>query len=195
MPSAEYDLRYLQVGLDQLETYLLAKELYWPINAAAPAGEPPYPQLTPGGLLLARQRLQASAKSPVEQDTLAGLERRFQAVLSQWRTAWGKKAAADFHARLRLWGDFLDEYRQRPAAQFDRYAYEVSRRVQLNLLRPEALALPGAEIDALNGLDKLLQAVFLPGSFAWEATLQPAFPQTDYWFLYGKLSRDLKGSE
>lgn len=195
MPSAEYDLRYLQAGLDQLEAYLLASELYWPINASAPAGEPPYPQLTPGGLLLARQRLQATAKSQAEQDELAGLERQLQAMLSKWRTAWGKKAAADFHSRLRLWGDFLDEYRQRPAAQYDRYDYEVSRRVQLNLLRSEAGQLPNAEIEALEGLDKLLRAVFVSGPFAWPTALQPAFPQREYWFLYGGLSKDLKGTE
>jgi hypothetical protein len=195
MPSAEYDLRYLQAGIDQLETYLLAKDLYWPVNAAPPAGEPPYPQLTPGGLLLAHQRLQATAQTTAEREEKARLEQQFEAILSKWRTAWGKKTAADFHSRLRLWGDFLDEYRQRPAAQYDRYDYEVTRRVQLYLLRTEVSDLPNAEIEALNGLDKLLKAVYKPGPFAWEAKLQPAFPQNIYWFLYGGLSKDLKGSE
>ena len=54
MPSPEYDLRYLKAGIEQLESYLLSSDVYWSIGTRAPAGETPYPQLTIGGLLLAR---------------------------------------------------------------------------------------------------------------------------------------------
>ncbi len=194
MPSAEYDLRYLRSGLDQLEAYLLSKDLYWPMNTAAPAGEPPYAQLTPGGLLLARQRLQATVTTEAEQEEARQLIERFDAIVTQWRVAWGKKCATDFHARLRTWGDFLNEYRERPAANFDRYGYEVSRRVQLHLLRPQSVDLPDAELENLAGLDKLLKAVFIRGPFIWADSLLPAFPEGIFWFLYGYLSKDLKGS-
>jgi hypothetical protein len=195
MPSAEYDLRYLRAGIDQLEEYLLSNDLYWPINASAPAGEPPYPQLTPGSLLLARQRLQATLQTQTEQEQAGKLIERFNAVMMQWRTAWGKKCAADFHSRLRLWGDYLNEYRERPAANFDRYGYEVTRRVQLHLLRPQAVDLPDAELENMGGLDKLLKAVFVHGAFVWPDELLPAFPEGIFWFLYGGVSRDLKGSD
>lgn len=195
MPSAEYDLRYLRAGLDQLEKYLLSNDLYWPGNVSAPAGEPPYAQLTPGSLLLARQRLQATVQTEAEQVEAQELIERFNSVMMQWRTAWGKKCAADFHGRLRLWGDFLNEYRERPAANYDRYSYEVGRRAQLHLLRPQAVDLPDAELENLAGLDKLLKAVFVRGAFVWSDELLPAFPEGIFWFLYGRLSKDLKGSE
>jgi hypothetical protein len=191
MPSYEYDRRYLQAGIDQLEAYLLAEELYWPAGVSAPQGQPPYPQLTPGGLLLARQRLQATAETPAQQAELARLESRLEALLSQWRTAWGKKARQDFHARLKLWRDFLEEYREKPSAHHDRYTYEVGRRAQLHLLAPEAIDLPPAETDTLNGLDKLLRAIFRPGAFVWEMRLTSSFPPTTYWYLYGSLGAEI----
>lgn len=190
MPSFEYDLRYLQSGVDQLEAYLLAGELYWPISVSAPKGEPPYPQLTPGGLLLSRQRLKA-AETPVQQARLVQIERQFDDLVYHWRTAWGKKARLDFHTRLKLWRDFLEEYREKPSAHYDRYAYEVGRRAQLHLLIPEAINLPPAETQALEGLDRLLRAVFQPGAFIWEDRLAICFPPEPFWYLYGGLNENI----
>jgi hypothetical protein len=191
MPTFEYDLRYLQAAIDQLEAYLLAKELYWPIGARPPKGQPPYPQLTPGGILLARQRLRASAQTLDQQAELTRQEQRLEALCQRWRTAWGNKARQDFHARLKLWRDYLEEYREKPSAHYDRYAYEVGRRVQLHLLSAEASDLPPAELEALQGLDRILQACFRPGEFVWEANLAAGFPRQTYWYLYGALKEEL----
>jgi hypothetical protein len=191
MPTFEYDLRYLKAGIDQLEAYLLAGDLYWPIGTNPPKGEPPYAQLTPGGLLLARQRLESTAVSPTQEAEFARQAQHFEALCSQWRTAWGNKARQDFHARLKLWRNFLEEYREKPTAHYDRYHYEVGRRVQLHLLTTESADLPTAELDAVNGLDKLLRAVFIPGKFLWEEILRSSFPQKDYWYLYGTIKQEL----
>lgn len=191
MPSFEYDFRYLQAGADQLEAYLLARELYWSIGVSAPKGEPPYPQLTPGGLLLARRRLQATAETPAQQTQLTRLERRLDALQAKWRSAWGNKARQDFSARLKLWRNFLEEYREKPTAHYDRYGYEVGRRVQLHLLAAEAIDLPVAEAQVLDGLDKLLKVFFKPGDFVWEPRLAVSFPPTPFWYLYGSLSAEI----
>ena len=189
MPSVEYDLRYLNCGVEQLESYLLSREIYWPVGAQQPAGEPPYPQLTLGGLLLARQRLGASARSSGERAELSRVEKEMDAQHAHWQVSWGKKAAHEFRARLTLWGNFLEEYRQNEAANFDRYAYEASRRVMLHLLKANAEDIPAAELDLLAGLDQLLRAVLLTGDFIWEPILAPAFPPDPYWYLYGTLGR------
>jgi hypothetical protein len=191
MPSTEYDLRYLQSGIEDLETYLLSNDLYWTVHSAPPHGEPPYPQLTPGGLLLAWQRLQGN-DHPIEmQMRLARLHASLESLLMKWRSAWERKCAQDFRARLNLWTNYLTDYRERPAAHYDRYGYEVQRRVQLSLLHREARDIPAAELDSLNGLDGLLKAVFVPGPFVWEPATQKAFPQSTYWYLYGGLRKDL----
>ena len=39
MPTIEYDLGYLQAGLDLLETYLISKSLFFAIGAQSPSGD------------------------------------------------------------------------------------------------------------------------------------------------------------
>jgi len=187
MLTASYNLQYLQAGLDQLESYLLSKDLYRPIGIRAAHGQPPYPQLTLGWLLLARLRAQATSQTPAQLAELQRLSQQVDALRSRWRTAWGDKAQAEFRARLNLWRDFLEEYRQAPASNYDRYAYEVNRRLLLELLAPEATHLPEADLQALAGLDGLLRAVLAPAAFIWEPVLAPSFPQPTFWYLYGKL--------
>ena len=187
MLTAPYDLQYLQAGLDQLESYLLSTDIYRLLGLQAAPGPPPYPQLTLGWLLLARRRAQATAQTPNERFELDRITLQLDAQRSRWRSAWGNKAQAEFRARLNLWRDFLEEYRQDPAANYDRFAYEVNRRVLLELLTPEAARLPEADLQALAGLDGWLRAAFLPGEFIWEPILSSAFPRQPFWYLYGKL--------
>jgi hypothetical protein len=112
MPSAAYDLEYLRAGLDVLEEYLLSKDIYWPLSASPPPGDPPYPRLTLGGLLLSRARARARELSgtltPAQEADLTRMSEQLEATRSRWRVAWEGKASREFHARLNLWRDFLE---------------------------------------------------------------------------------------
>jgi hypothetical protein len=187
MASSEYDLGYLRAGLDSLESYLLADDIYWNLHAPSPLGEPAYPQLTLGGLLLARARLAARRLSIERAGHFSQLDSRLEATRTRWRVAWTNKAEREFGARLRLWGDFISEYRQNPDANVDRYRYEVSRRVMLHFLQAEAIQITEPESEMLAGLDVLLFAVLVPGEFIWEQDLQNGFPQNKFPYLYGSL--------
>lgn len=182
-----YDLGYLRAGVDQLEQYLLSTEVYWPTGVKSPAGQPPYPQITLGGLLLARRRLRTLLSTPEPQTSLQKLESELDAQKTRWRVAWEKKAAREFHARLTLWRDFLEEVREEPKNNADRYPYEVTRRVMLDLLQAETGEIPAAEAELLTALDRLLRALLKPGAFVWESELQSEFPATRFWYLYGRL--------
>ncbi|MGD9093343.1 MAG: hypothetical protein PVF74_10880 [Anaerolineales bacterium] len=185
MPSVAYDLGYFQAGVRVLKEYILSSEIYWPAGAKPPAGEPSYPQLTLGGLLLARARLRAR-RLPTDRDVeLTRLEREFDRLCSRWRVSWQAKAEREFHARLVLWRDFLEEYRAHPGNHVDRYAYEVSRRVMLALLTPEAPGVPPEEIELLGALDQLLETILVRGEFIWDAEIKLGFPPETYWYLYG----------
>ena len=192
MPSPEYDLRYLKAGIEQLEPYLLSSDVYWSIGARAPAGETPYPQLTIGGLLLARLRAQSSIKTSSQQVELEERSGRLNDLRMRWRVAWEGKASKEFHARLNLWKNFLEEYRANPETQYDRYTYEVTRRVMLHLLGAETENIPQAQRDLLASLDLLLHTIFISGDFIWDVTLTASFPQEQYWYLYGRIPKSLQ---
>jgi len=192
MPSPEYDLRYLKAGIEQLEPYLLSSDVYWSIGTRAPAGETPYPQLTLGGLLLARLRAHSSIKKSTQQVELEELSGQLNDLHTRWRVAWEGKASKEFPARLNLWKNFLEEYRANPETQYDRYTYEVTRRVMLHLLGAETENIPQAQRDLLASLDLLLHTIFISGDFIWDVTLTASFPQEQYWYLYGRIPKSLQ---
>jgi hypothetical protein len=189
MPSCEYDLRFLKAGLEQLREYIHSDAIYWPLGAMAPYGEPPYPQLTLGWLLLSRLRVGSTCLDPAQKMELDRIGQTLVDTRSQWLTAWRKKTQAEFHARLNLWRDFLEDYRKNPPGNYRRYSYEVSRRVLLQLLKDESDHLPDAELEVLDLLDQMLRIVFVPADFIWDNEIVSSFPKTTFWYLYGHLAR------
>lgn len=176
MTSAEKDRAYLEAGIPELEDYLLSDELFWPITARGFD----LPRLTIGGVLLAMTRLQARGAG------IESLVAQLDAVRSKWRVAWETKAGRGVQTRMRLWGNYLADYRQNPEGQADVYPHEVRYRVMLHLLLAELPASP-SEQKELTQLDSLLRVNLVSGDFIWEAELQPGFPREVYWYLYGKL--------
>jgi hypothetical protein len=190
MPSAEYELTYLRAAADTLEDYLLSNELYWQLGIRPPSGETPYPPLTLGEMSLTQARLSARNLMGAQREEMERLNEKIDTVHSRWQVAWERKAARGFQARLMLWRDFLEEYRENPGANADRYAYEVRRRVMLFFLSQAAGEIPQQEIDLLGALDRVLQGALIPAGFVWEDELASGFPPTTFWYLYGRLKGD-----
>ncbi len=186
MKSVEYDLRYLQAGLEALEDYLLSAEVFWPLGVNPPEGEPDYPRLTLDGLLLARSRLIPQAEGSGEQSAVEQAVSALDNSRSRWRVAWEKKAVQCLHMRVRLWRDYIEEYRKDPQENADRFAYEVRLRVMIQLLMKEVGTQAGADAELVSAMDKVLQSDFVSGSFIWEPQVSVGFPKETYWYLYGK---------
>jgi hypothetical protein len=174
MAGYEQDLAYFRAGIEDLQDYLLSKELYWPLSGDMP-------RLTLGGLLLALYRIRAR-----QQRNIQDLTRQLNEVHAKWRVAWENKAIREIHARLDLWRNYLLDYRADPDEYANAYPHEVQYRTMVDLLAEE---LPSTvrELDPLVSLDRILKGYFVPGLFVWETGLASSFPRDEYWFLYGKL--------
>jgi len=186
MPTPQYDLRYWQAALDALVTYLQSPELFWKLDVAPPLGEPAYPPLTVGNLLLARQRLQRPLPPALDAQRQT-LEHRFQNLVREWRASWQRKAAKELEMRARLWAQYIEECVQ-SRAESSFYATEVRNRVLADLLQVEGGAHLPAAADLLAHADQRLRARFEPGTFVWDEDLRPAFPRERFWYLYGRPS-------
>ena len=169
MPSQEQNLRYFESALQELKDYLLSDVLFYPLTA-------PLPRLTIGGLLLAQKELEVGNLGTHLYPKLAPIK-------SKWRAAWTKKSARELDARLRLWHNYLNDYRAKPEEYAADYKNEVRLRVMLELLVDEVGETP-AELIAL---DELLRIKIISGEFLWDGNLQSQFPEDKFWFLYGKL--------
>lgn len=187
MKPFEYDLFYLQAGLDVMEDYLLSDDVFWPMIANPPRGTPDYPRLTLGGLLLANERLAAKPANASQEAEREQIISNLDRIRSKWRVAWEKKAEHSFSVRLRMWRDYVKEYGDNPQENTYRYTYEVRLRAMLTLLFTECGQRQPAEVDLLSGLDGYIKSVLIKGGFIWEPEIQSGFPAERYWYLYGNL--------
>ena len=165
----------------------MSNDVYWPIGVHPPAGEPPYPQLTIGNVLLAELRLHVSAIADQQLLERKKFSHELEEIRSRWTVAWMKKNRQEFRARLNLWRDYLVEYRESPNANYDRYSYEVSRRVLLELLSLENDQIPPPDLNLLSSLDIIVKKYIQIGEFIWQSEWAPIFPESRFWFLYGFL--------
>lgn len=187
MTSIAYDLKYLRAAVDNLESYLLAPEVFWNLSIQPPPGEPPYPALSLGGILLFRQRMLRRNLSLPEEAEYLSLCQQLDVMQNRWRTAWDKKAAKSYQARLTQWRNFLEDYRHDPAGNVDRYRSEARMRVMLELLDQNNPYIPPEQRQLLAVLDSYLAARLRPTSFIWEEEIQPSFPKDQFEYLYGEL--------
>jgi hypothetical protein len=183
------DWIFVEIGLGEISEYLLSKEIYWPLSP--PRGTRSLPRLTIGGLLLAMQKLQARAASPAEREALAGLQAQLDAARQTRRVAWENKAVSEFRSRMDLWQNYLLDLQGQPEKHSQAYVHEVRWRVLLELLAAEPAA-PPPGMSSLAELDRLLVRFWQPGGFIWSANLAAAFPEPDFWFLYGQLKESFE---
>jgi len=171
--SPEKDKAFFEAGLQQLETYILSKELYW----LAPIHTTDFTQITPGAMLLVRERLKGWRTPGIHE-----LSVQMEADRLKWRSAWDAKVKREMHARLELWKDYLHEARHVPDEFGRQYPYQVRQRVILKLLLDELQESPSGLMIVL---DTELTRIWQNGNFVWDPALAWVFPQELFWFLYG----------
>ncbi len=188
MHPAGYDLDLVEAMVEELEDFLLSGEVFWPLQRRAGAGEPPFPQLSLGGLLVTLDELEA-----IEPDLSPELAARLQqvrghvdALRAKWASAIQRKAARELHNRTNLWRAYLSDLDDGPRAA-ELYPQEVRQRVMA--ARLEAAAGDSAEAAssrrALGEADSRLRRRFNPGPFVWDRRLARVYPASKFWFLYG----------
>lgn len=184
-PAANLDL--YETMLNQLETYLLSGELFWPLSAQRGARSRAYPRLALGGMLLLEDEMQAQHAEMTPADAARYDQLRFQrqTLEGKWLTAMRKKASREAHMRLGLWRAFAEDLGENPGLAQDA-ANELRQRTMLQRLLDSfgAQALPEAERAALHLADSRIAAHFKPGRFVWDAALAAQYPREKYAFLY-----------
>ncbi len=190
MKDKTYDLAFLRSGYEELESYLLSDELFWPLTGH-PSGQPvPFFKLTLGNLLLSMQRLSAydlgGDLSPQERAEFTKLQASVEATQQKWQVAWQKKASQEFLSRFNQWVHVLNDLKTAPFNNAPYYANEVRIRVLLELLAPYTADHQGYN---LIPLDAVLKNLLKPAPFLWGEALAPGFPEKTYWFLYGEIKQ------
>ena len=133
---------------------------------------------------LSRARLTAAEWAPEFQKDLDNICGIVDDVRKRWRAHWVHKANQEFPRRLSLWHHYLRELHEDPNKWERDYAYQVERRVMLQLLLAEMDHPREEDLAALSALDHQLMAIVTECEFLWDPRIEKGFPRRDYWFLY-----------
>lgn len=185
----EQDWAIVREAGGDLEGYLLSQELYWPLNWRPSSGAP-VTQFTLGNLKVSLARLSAVSLTAERQSELEQIKSQVNTVRERWKANWARKAAREISARLKLWGNYTGELISEKGRRGAGYAYEVRWRVIIHLLQSEITVPMMQEEQALAALDAGLRSITTAGPFVWEDEVQPAFPESTYWYLYRKIRED-----
>lgn len=181
----ERDWKFIKKAVDDLEEFILAPQDSWPIAGSDLKGGPrDTGRLTVGYLMLSRWRLTALAQSDAHQDELSEANKRIDQVRARWRANWARKAEKEYHKRLNLWNNCVNELLEDPGRHASGYADAVRWRAMLELLEGEVSHPDPSLIAFIQKLDHRLQNAGRVGAFVWEVEVMPAFPRDQFWYLY-----------
>ena len=178
MWEVEVSLKSLEDAAEEIETYLLSKDVI-----RAQSGRP---SLSIGLVALDLRWLGPTVEDQ-DRARLEAVESNLATVRDKWRVAWERKATAELRSRLNLWRGYLADLEGRPGLGSS-YPQEVrNRAIAVDLVdaagnQNEIKTL----VASLDAIDSRLRDRFQPGKFVWEQAPESAFPAETFWFLYGR---------
>jgi len=188
MHSTEYNLAFLENALEEMETYLLQTELFWPLSTP-PDVNPDFPRLTISSVLLTLYELEALERTiPAAQQTSATrLQTKWEALHTKWRTAVETKSIGEMRARLNLWKAYITDLEENKGRQAN-YDQEVTQRVRFALLREHIgdSVIPDELVELIQAVDSRALALTAPAEFVWDEPLRSVYLPEDFLFLYRK---------
>ncbi|UCC52126.1 MAG: hypothetical protein JSV68_23985 [Anaerolineaceae bacterium] len=182
----EKDLHILVAMASEMEIYLTSDVLFWRMSKSR------MPALTLGGYLMRQHRLLLlqDLLSPAEQVDLSSAVSQYNNSLIEKIVRFEQKAHRELDARLRQWGEYLKDVDRGTAATTSNYSTAVEVRTMIssiiNQLQLAPYSLNPHVQQQVSLLDKRLRRSWEPGDLVWPEAWQPAYPNVEYWWLYGK---------
>lgn len=187
--DTKLDLVFAQVVAEQIDDYVHAEVLFYPVGAVKGMQ---MPQLTIGTWLETEWRLNAVASSaPNVAAQLEKTRAEVRRIRNRVPDMYQNKARREFKSRLDTWDMFLEEQtnpggkpiKDRVVNDSAGYTTQVHTRVKLELLQNDVSQM-AAQLSRLRMADAKLRMHFKAGSFIWEPELQPFAPQDKWWWLW-----------
>ena len=177
------DLVVLEAMAAEMDQYLRSDVLFWPLQ------DGDLPRLTLGSYLMRQHRLLGlrDLLDMEAQERLHDAVHKFHEAQEEKIVRFEQKAHEELGARVRQWHEYLREIKEGVGIAY--YASAVDTRAMLSALVAQ-LRINPYELDEeyprkVALLDRELSRYWEPGDFVWPAEWKPAYPQDQYWWLYG----------
>ena len=180
------DLAVLEAFAAELEEYIIKDELYRTVRVHLPAGDQMI-QMSGGDLLTRIFRLSAERDklTPEQQARFDAARGAAEKTIYSLRTRFHQRLQREVKARLDSLNWFLDECASDPARCRGEYPFEIRNRQRIDAIVSElGTDLPQEMKNQISRIDERIRMIVRPGSFAWDARLEPVFPRTRFWYLY-----------
>ncbi|MBX3055059.1 MAG: hypothetical protein KF770_01180 [Anaerolineae bacterium] len=183
------DLDVLAAMAAEMDDYLKSDVLYWPMVHGD------MPRLTLGGYLMRQHRLQylADMLNEAEREKWDTAVHQFQAALAEKVVRTEQRAHEELGVRARQWGTYLNDVQRERAVAAVNYETAVENRVMaaalVHFLQTAPYELEAGAVPNLEMLDAGLRPYWQPGEFVWPPAWEKAYPQAEYWWLYGRPRR------
>ncbi len=180
------DLTILQAMASQTADYLKSETLFWPMGFSQ------MPKLTLGGFWLRQHRLTAlhTLLTGEQQAQLSIAIKTFETAVSNQIVRTEQRTYTELEARIRQWGEYLRDVSGGKSAEIAGYAAQVEVRAIIAALIAQLQQPPyrlnPAQVESVLAQDKALRARWHSGPFVWPDKWQPAYPQPEFWWLYGR---------
>lgn len=178
------DLGVLEAMVAEMADYLQSDVLFWPM---VPTG---MPKLTLGGYLMRVQRLQALANllSEADRKRVETAVNAFNDLTQEKVVRLEERAHTELEARIRQWGEALNEFKGETSLSYYRTAVEARLMIELlvHKLQSFPFQLNPRIMSQVKLLDLNLSNKWQRGDFIWSEEWQPAYPQSEFWWLYGR---------
>jgi hypothetical protein len=178
------DLVVLEAMAAEMDEYLRSDVLFWPLRGSD------LPRLTLGGYLMRQHRLLElrDLLSMPEQERLHATISRYLDALEEKVVRFENRAHEELEARLRQWREYLRDVKNGSGVAY--YPTAVETRAMIRALISQLRVNPYQLNDDIPPqvalLDRELSRFWEPGQFVWPFDWRPAYPQAEYWWLYGR---------
>lgn len=187
MHSIPFNLDLAHSIVNQLNSYVLSDEVFWPLGGKSSDGKV-FPRASLGQLLLTLDELSVLAEEmdPHQITTHHNIQQAYENYRQEHPANLEAKAWAEVDQRLTLWRSLLRDMRDDPPST-NRYETDVRQRffltrLQTFLSNDQKLRELHAELSQLDGI---LRGRFQAGGFIWHPRLRHLYAHDEYWFLYG----------
>ena len=181
-----HDLTIMEEMATNMAAYLDSDVIDWTIPLAN------MPRLTIGGYLMRKRRLSALREnlSIEDQARLDEAIEQFNDTLDERVVRFEKRAHQELHMRIAEWIGILRDLKRRAAAEVNYYAGIVDTRIVikelLDQLQTPPYKLEEGVHEEVTTIDRLMKRRFTSSDFVWDHIWEAAYPQNEYWWLYGR---------
>ncbi len=184
----EQDLRVMEQMAAEMDAYLISECTHWVM------GNGEMPPLTIGGYLMRYDRLTILCKKLRLEDQVRVRQAAalYDEALKEKVVRFEARAHQELHGFISGWVRHLKTLASCKGDYTPKYAKLVDTRVVIDAIMKRLEKFPyqldRKVAEELNSLDKNLHSRWQKGAFVWDEMWQPAYPQDEYWWLYGQPS-------